>query len=49
MGQQLYFDNYTAASDVTVLAICLVIAILIVTSFVTNSFQNNTVSLFTHS
>ena len=27
MGPQLYFDNYTAASDVTVLAICIEIEI----------------------
>ncbi len=37
MGKQLYFDNYTAASDVTVLAICVVIAVLIATSYVTKT------------
>ncbi|MCR4683951.1 MAG: EAL domain-containing protein [Lachnospiraceae bacterium] len=50
MGPQLYFDNYTAASDVTVLAICIVIGILIMTSFVTRTrpfflFVNMLVSL----
>ncbi len=50
MGSQLYFENYTAASDVTVLAICIVIGILIMTSFVTRTrpfflFVNMLVSL----
>ena len=38
--QQLYFDNYTPAGDITVIATCFVILILIFTSYVnkTKSF-----------
>ena len=32
MGQQLYFDNYSAVGDILVLAICILMTILIVTS-----------------
>jgi len=33
MGQKLYFDNYTAAGDILVIAICFVISILVATSY----------------
>jgi hypothetical protein len=33
MGQKLYFDNYTAAGDILVIAICFVIGILVATSY----------------
>ena len=34
MGQQIYFDNYTAVGDIIVLSVCAVIGVLIATSFV---------------
>ena len=37
MGQRLYFDNYTAAGDIIVLAICFVIGILIANSYNTRT------------
>lgn len=37
MGQQLYFDNYTATGDIIVLAVCFVIGILLATSHTTKS------------
>ncbi|MCR5733761.1 MAG: EAL domain-containing protein [Lachnospiraceae bacterium] len=37
MGQQLYFDNYNAAADIVVLAVCIVVSILIATSFMTRT------------
>ncbi len=43
MGQQLYFDNYMAAADIVVLAICIVIGLLLVTSY---SRKTKTFGLF---
>lgn len=43
MGQQLYFDNYTPAADIVVLAVCFVMAILLATSYVT---KNKTFIIF---
>ena len=37
MGQKLYFDNYTAARDILVIAICFVIGILVATSYNTRT------------
>ena len=37
MGQKLYFDNYTAAGDILVIAICFVIGILVATSYNTRT------------
>ncbi|MBQ6259454.1 MAG: EAL domain-containing protein, partial [Lachnospiraceae bacterium] len=37
MGQTLYFENYTAAGDIIVLAICFVIGILVATSYNTRT------------
>ncbi|MCR5788385.1 MAG: EAL domain-containing protein [Lachnospiraceae bacterium] len=33
MGQQLYFDNYMAAADIVVLAVCIVIGLLLATAY----------------
>ena len=37
MGKKLYFDNYTAAGDILVIAICFVIGILVATSYNTRT------------
>lgn len=37
MGQKLYFDNYTAAGDILLIAICFVIGILVATSYNTRT------------
>ena len=34
MGQQLYFDNYTPVGDIIVIAICMVMIVLVATSYV---------------
>ena len=34
MGQQLYFDNYTPVGDIIVIAICMVMIVLVSTSYV---------------
>ena len=37
MGQQLYFDNYSPVGDIVVIAICIVMMILVATSYVTRT------------
>lgn len=37
MGQQAIFDNYTAVGDLTVIATCMVVAVLLATSYVTRT------------
>ena len=49
MGQQVYFENYNAAGDIVVLAICFVIAVLLATSYVAkNKYFMLFVSIITH-
>ncbi|MCR5406605.1 MAG: EAL domain-containing protein [Lachnospiraceae bacterium] len=51
MNQQLYFDNYITGADIVVLAVCIVIGVLLATSYVTRTktfvlFINMIVYLF---
>ena len=50
MGQQLYFDNYTPVGDIIVIAICMVMIVLVATSYVNKTknfslFLNMTIYL----
>ena len=44
MGQKLYFDNYTAAGDILVIAICFVIGILVATFYNTRKIRGESSS-----